>query len=244
MMADWDLVVFDMAGTTVRDRSEVEACFLQAARETELPADSEQIVSMMGWSKRLVFETLWKQQGLPDPQVLQRRVDRSYAAFRTILEQHYETQAVEPSAGCLDCFDWLREQGIAVALTTGFYRRVTDIILGRLGWDAGLDADYRGSDDTRIQASVASDQVAAGRPAADMIHRAMELTGVDDPARVVKVGDTPSDLQAGRAAECGLVLGVTNGTHSADQLGAHDSDGLLGSLSELPARLARSQMQA
>jgi len=243
-MAEWDLVVFDMAGTTVRDRSEVESCFLKAARETELPADSEQILSMMGWSKRLVFETLWKQQGLQDPQELQRTVDRSYDAFRTILEQHYETQVVEPSVGCLECFEWLRARGIAVALTTGFYRRVTDIILGRLGWDAGLDADYRGSADTRIQASVASDQVAAGRPAADMIRRAMELTQVEDPGRVVKIGDTPSDLQAGRAAECGLVLGVTNGTHSADQLGSHDSDGLLASLSELSDSLVRSEKEA
>ncbi|MEO1999215.1 MAG: HAD family hydrolase, partial [Planctomycetaceae bacterium] len=204
-MADWDVVVFDMAGTTVRDRSEVEACFLKAARETDLPAESDQIVSMMGWSKRLVFETLWKQQGLSDAEEVQVRVDRSYDAFRSILEGHYETQAVEPSAGCLDCFSWLQSQGIAVALTTGFYRRVTDIILGRLGWDVGLDTDYCGSADSRIQASVASDQVAAGQPAADMIQRAMQLTGTEDSGRVVKVGDTPSDLQSGRAAQCGLV---------------------------------------
>ena len=237
-MADWDLVVCDMAGTTVRDRNEVESCFLQAARETDLPADSEQIVSMMGWSKRLVFETLWKQQNLADAAELQSRVDRSYDAFRSILERHYETQSVEPSSGCLECFEWLQSQGIAIALTTGFYRRVTDIILNRLGWDQGLDSDYRGSGDTLIQASVASDQVAEGRPAPDMIRRAMELTGTQDVGRVVKIGDTPSDLQSGRAAGCGLVLGVTNGTHSADQLAAHDSDGLLSSLAELPARLS------
>ena len=44
------------------------------------------------------------------------------------------------------------------------------------------------------------------------------LAGVDRPGRVVKVGDTPSDLEEGLAASCGLVVGVTHGTHTREQL--------------------------
>ena len=63
----------------------------------------------------------------------------------------------------------------------------------------------------------------------------MALTGVSDPQAVAKVGDTPSDLLEGRAAGCGLVIGVTNGTHTREELAPHPHTHLIGSLRELPA---------
>ena len=42
----------------------------------------------------------------------------------------------------------------------------------------------------------------------------MKRLGVTDAKRVIKIGDTPSDLKAGRNAGCLLSLGLTNGTHS------------------------------
>lgn len=236
-MPKFRLVVFDMAGTTVRDDGGVEDCFLRAAQQTGLEATSEQVVSMMGLRKRQVFETLWARQLKAEAEQLDAKVEESYSAFRTILERHYETASVVPTDGCPECFDWLRSERIAIALTTGFYRKVTDIILERLGWDRGLDERRVGTAQTTIQASIASDEVANGRPAADMIHRAMELLGVTEPNRVVKIGDTPSDLEAGKNAHCGLTLAVTNGTHTAERLGRHPNDGLLGSLRELPERM-------
>lgn len=232
-MPEYQLVVFDMAGTTVRDSGEVERCFLQAAQRTGLKASTGEILAMMGWSKRKVFETLWERHVGTDADDLRARTDRSYKEFCRVLEHHYETQPVEPSEGCLDCFAMLKRRGTAVALTTGFYRKVTNVILRRLGWDKGLDGRYVGSADSLIQASVCSDEVAHGRPAPEMIRRAMDLVDVTDAARVVKIGDTPSDLQAGKNAGCGLTLGVTNGTHTVEQLREHPSDGLLGSLREL-----------
>ena len=55
------LVVFDMAGTTLTDHHEVESCFAQAASETGLSVSNERILAMQGLSKRYVFETLWKE---------------------------------------------------------------------------------------------------------------------------------------------------------------------------------------
>jgi phosphonatase-like hydrolase len=149
------------------------------------------------------------------------------------LEDYYRTAPVTPTEGCLECFEWLRSQGIAIGLTTGFYREVADIILSRLGWNKGLNSQHAGTPDTIIQASVASDEVANGRPAPDMIRRVMELTGVATPDIVVKIGDTPVDLEEGRNAGCGLTLAVTNGSHTIDQLQGCPNDGLLGSLREL-----------
>jgi phosphonatase-like hydrolase len=238
-MTPIELVVFDMAGTTVTDQHEVERCFAEAAAQTGLSVTNERILAMQGLAKRYVFETLWKEQlGETHPEV-QAQVNVSYAAFKEILQNHYLTIGATPTAGCLETFAYLRQQGIAIALTTGFYRSVTDIILDKLGWLAGLNEQRIGGLDHIIQASIASDEVARGRPYPDLIERAMALLNVRNPKAVINIGDTPSDLLSGRAAGVALNLGVTNGTHSADQLDAHPHDILLGSLAELPAVIER-----
>jgi phosphonatase-like hydrolase len=239
-MVGIQLVAFDMAGTTVRDRGEVQDCFMAAAEETGLQADSARVNAMMGWSKRRVFETLWQDQIGDTQPDYEAQVERSFQAFRDRLETHYRTQPVEPTEGCLETFAWLKSQGILIALTTGFYRQVTDIILQRLGWDAGLNADYVGSSDSIIQVSVTPSEIYnnEGRPAPYLIQKAMYKLGVKDPQRVVAIGDTPSDLAAGINAHCFWSLGVTTGSHTRAELETHPHHGLLDSMTELPARLS------
>lgn len=234
-MVNIQLVVFDMAGTTVRDRNEVQRCFDQAAKSTELRAEPEQIKAMMGWSKKRVFQTLWQQQIGSDHPDYASQVEASYAQFKAALEAFYQTQAVEPTDGCLELFDWLRSQNILIALNTGFYREVTNIILQRLGWDRGLNHNYVGSESSAIQVSVTPSEIygSEGRPAPFMIQKAMYRLGVLDPKSVIVVGDTPSDLEAGKNASCLLSLGVTNGTHSHAELAQYENDGLLASLLDL-----------
>lgn len=227
------LVVLDMAGTTVADQHEVEACFAKAAQMTGLKASDEAILAAQGLSKRYVFQLFWREQlGEFHPDV-ERHVDESYAIFKEVLETHYKTQPVFPTEGCLELFSYLKQQGIKIALTTGFYRVVTDIILGRLGWLEGLDENRVGNESTVIQASIASDEVEQGRPAPIMIQKAMRLLEVDDPKHVINAGDTPSDLQSGHAAGVYLNLGVTNGTHTVEQLLGHPHDALIGSIDEI-----------
>ncbi|MBI4782912.1 MAG: HAD hydrolase-like protein [Oscillatoriophycideae cyanobacterium NC_groundwater_1537_Pr4_S-0.65um_50_18] len=233
------LVVFDMAGTTVKDENEVEQCFFAAADATGLRADRDRIISMMGWSKKRVFQTLWQEQ-LGDAGDIAPQVEASYRKFKEVLEHHYLTQPVQPTEGCLELFEWLKSQGIQIALNTGFYREVTNIILDRLHWNHGLDQDFIGSKDRVIQASVTPSEIyqQQGRPAPYMIQKAMYQLGVKDPQAVVVVGDTPSDLQAGINAHCRMSLGVTCGTHTTEQLAVYPNHGLLSSLRDLKAIIA------
>lgn len=234
-MSRIQLVVFDMAGTTVKDEQEVEKCFFLAAEQTGLHATTDQIVSMMGWSKKQVFQTLWEAQLGADCPNLSAQVDASYAIFCSALEEHYQTHPVCPTEDCLALFSYLHAQGIAIALNTGFYRKVTDIILNRLGWDVGLNSEYVGGPHSIIQVSVTPSEIynQEGRPAPYLIQKAMYKLGVKDPQTVVVIGDTPSDLAAGINAHARLSLGVTNGTHGRSQLAAYPNDGLLDSLMEL-----------
>jgi len=234
------LVVCDMAGTTVKDDREVEQCFLEAAKHTGLSASSEKVVAMMGLPKKFVFQILWQDQIGKDHPDYASNVEISFAAFKDILETHYRTQPVAPTEGCLELFAWLKSQGIKIALTTGFYREVTDIILGRLGWNHGLNIEYIGSEASMIQASLTPSEIfnTEGRPTPYMIQKAMYKLGIIDSKTVVNIGDTPSDLESGINANCLYSFGVTNGTHTKEQLAPYSSDGLFGSLREFQEKLA------
>jgi len=232
-MSPIELVVFDMAGTTVQDRHEVEMCFLEAASHTGLSVTPERVLALQGYSKIYVFELLWTEMiGERHPD-LKGFVNNSYQVFCQILENHYVTNNIFPTDGCLETFDFLKQKNIKIALTTGFYRKVTNIILGKLGWLNGLNEQYVGNENTIIQASITSDEVLKGRPEPLMIHKAMHLLKVHDGMKVINVGDTPSDLKSGIRAGCRMSLGVTNGTHSRQQLSVHRSDGFLSKLSDL-----------
>jgi phosphonatase-like hydrolase len=155
-------------------------------------------------------------------------VQRLHGEFlRRMLEFYRTDPSVEPMPGARACFESLRQAGVRIALDTGFSRDIVDTILRRLGWDPpGL-----------LDATAASDEVPRGRPHPDLIFEAMRRTGVSSARCVAKVGDTPSDLQEGTAAGCGLVIGVTNGTHTRAQLEPHSHTHLIDSLDELPALL-------
>src|SRR5262249_53550028 len=96
-----------------------------------------------------------------------------------------------------------------------------------LGWN----------DPQLVNLTVTSDEVARGRPHPDMIEYAMRQLGVADAQRVAKVGDTPADLEEGSRAGCGLVSGVTAGTHTVDQLRASPHTHLIATIAELPELL-------
>lgn len=228
-----ELIVFDMAGTTVQDLHEVEVCFAQAAFETGLLVTPERILALQGYSKIEVIKMLWNEShpGLSET-VLKIKVDKSYKKFCQILENHYINNSIEPTHGCLELFEYLKKNNIKIGLTTGFYRKVTDIILKKLGWLEGLNSQRIGTIGSLIDVSIASDEVPFGRPKPDMIFRAIELLQIKDTQKVISIGDTPSDLIAGKAANIFKSFGITNGTHSHAQLAEYQSDGLFSSLNE------------
>jgi phosphonatase-like hydrolase len=233
MIQNIRLVMFDMSGTTIKNYNEVLECFMQASQATGINPSPKQINTMMGWSKIDVFRQLWTWQ-LKDGDVeeINNKSQKSFLLFKDLLEDWYTTHDIEPSEGTIETFKWLRELNIKIALGTGFYRKVADIILKKLGWLTGLDENYINVGNSPIDFSITSDQVVAGRPAPDMINRAMHVFGMDNTKEVVKIGDTPSDLEEGFNAGCFRSFGVTNGTHSHEELSQYPNDGLVPSIIE------------
>ena len=247
-MDDIKLIVFDMAGTTVMDDKDIETCFYNAALKTGLKASRERIRELQGYPKEKIIRTLWEEAAGKDNPELDQAVANTNHLFEAIVENHFRLNDVKPAEGAVDTFKWLRAEGVKIALTSSLYRKVVNIILGKLGWLEGLDDRYVGDETSLIDLSLTTDEVEKGRPSPDMILRAMEILGIKDPKQVIKVGDTPPDLEAGRAAKCRLTVGVTNGSYSRAQLMEYDSDGLVNNLEQLrdflPAQLTGERVKS
>lgn len=86
-------------------------------------------------------------------------------------------------------------------------------------------------------AALGYDAVANPKPAADPCLVFARRAGVE-PAEIAVVGDNAHDLEMARAAGAGLSIGVLSGNGTRETL-APLADAVLGSVSELPAFLAR-----
>jgi phosphonatase-like hydrolase len=223
-----DLVVFDVAGTTVEDEDVVASTFRSALGEVRPPPTQEEIERVMGLAKPHAIRLLLT--GEASRRVDEEIVDRVHALFTQRMIHHFLTSPhVRPIAGAETTFAILRASGVRVALDTGFGRPVLDALLLRLGWHQGEVVDV----------TVTSDEVARSRPHPDMILRAMQLCGCEDPRRVVKVGDTAADMGEGVAAGCGAVIGVARSPASAVALRRAGATGVVRSVADVPAVLAR-----
>jgi phosphonatase-like hydrolase len=224
-----ELVVFDMAGTTVNDDDSVNRCVRSALGAAGLYVTPSEVNAVMGLPKPEAIALLV--EGSPLRESLRDRVESIHRDFVTRSIQFYERDpSVHEVTGASRVFERLKRAGVRVALDTGFSRSIAHVILDRLSW-AQTDL---------IDATICSDEVPRGRPHPDMIFRLMDQLGVTDARAVVKVGDTPVDLEQGFRAGCGLVIGVVGGTHTRKQLEPHPHSYLIDTIARLPGLLALS----
>jgi len=220
-----DLVVFDMAGTTINDEDGVNRCVRGALDAAGVSVSRDAVNLVMGIPKPIAITRLLEDAGRRD---LLYRLDAIHADFVTRMIRFYQTDlSVHEIAGASETFRRLHSAGIRVGLDTGFTRDIVDVVLARLGWN----------DKQLVDVTVTSDEVQRGRPHPDLLLKAMHLLNLTDPRHVAKVGDTPSDLEEGTNAGCGLVVGVTGGSHTAEQLKPFPHTHLIGTVAELPGLL-------
>jgi phosphonatase-like hydrolase len=182
--------------------------------------DPDEVSAWRGASKREVLERLLARGGTGGGAAA---VQTIYGRFRTLLEERLAGARPLSIPGVGDAFERLRSLGIRLALTSGFDRQVVANILAEVDWAALLDA------------WICSDDVARGRPAPYMIHRAMERCGVEDVCRVAVVGDTRLDLEAAWNAGAAWRIGVLTGAHDRRTLETAPYTRLLEDVTGVPA---------
>lgn len=204
-----ELVVFDLAGTTVKDNKDVHRVLQQALASFDVTISIEDANVVMGIPKPIAIRALLEKRYHGSIAITSGWIQEIHHVFVGRMITFYKTDlSVGEKDGVSDTFRKLKENKLKVVVDTGFDRQIVDPLLARLGW----------VEKNLIDASVTSDEVANGRPHPDLIFKAMELTGVKDVSRVAKVGDTASDLQEGTSAGCGLVIGITTGAFSESEL--------------------------
>jgi phosphonatase-like hydrolase len=220
-----ELVVFDMAGTTVYDGDAVSSSFHSALAQAGVKANPALVRSVMGLHKPEAIRILLEAAGR---RFSEQDVAAIHEHFVSRMLDYYRTDpAVREIAGAATTFAALRSAGIKVALNTGFNRMIADVLLARLGWHVP----------EVIDAVVTSDEVLRGRPHPDMIRSLMVRLGIREAAGVAKVGDTRADLEEGANAGCGVNIGVTSGTFTREELQASPHTHIVTSVREVPGIL-------
>ena len=216
-----ELVVFDMAGTTV-DEDNVVYKTVRAAINAKGYDFTQEQVQAAGAGKE-------KSQAIRDVLALdgtthsEDEVAEIFADFRSGLKQAYLDLELREQPGALATFSSLRDRGIKVVLNTGYDRATAEGLIAKLGWTIGNEID----------GLVTASDVENGRPAPDMIHQAMKLTGISTSSTVAKIGDSQIDIEEGKNAKCGWTFGITTGAQTAQQLQIAEPNRILNQLSEI-----------
>ena len=223
-MSSIELVVFDIAGTTVRDNGSVADAFIAAFHEFGFEMPEEEVKKVMGFRK-IDAIALLLEKFAPAKKDDEELIDRIHTRFiDTMIAFYRDDQDLGPFPFAEELFATLHSLGIKVALNTGFTRSITDTILHRLRWDDRT---------TLIDQTICSDEVPYGRPHPDMIKKLIHDLDISSPSKVLKVGDTEVDVEEGRNAGCGIVVSVTTGAYTREQLEAYAPDFIIDDLSEL-----------
>ena len=220
-----ELVVFDMAGTTVDEDNVVYKTVRAAINATGYQFTQEQ-VQAAGAGKE-------KSQAIRDVLALDGRphADDEVAAifkdFKHRLEAAYRTLDVKEQTGASEAFAKLRQRGIKVVLNTGYDRATAECLVAKIGRVVGKDID----------GLVTASDVEHGRPAPDMIWLAMKQANVASSRAVAKIGDSAIDIEEGKNAGCGMTFGVTTGAQTELQLSAANPTHIVANLGEMCQRM-------
>ncbi|MFM9945992.1 MAG: HAD-IA family hydrolase [Bacteroidia bacterium] len=219
-----ELVVFDIAGTTVKDNGEIAIAFQSAFFDYGYKIPLESINPLMGYKKSEAIKKILIEFEPNKEKITEILIDIVHRKFRRIMVEYYsQTQDLQPLPYAEEIFEYLHSKNIKVGLDTGFSKEITDVIIERLGWLR----------DKKIDAYVCSDEVEFGRPHPFMIAKIMATLNLSDVTKIIKIGDTEVDINEGINAGCKYSIGITTGAYSEDELNPHNPSFIINSLQEL-----------
>ncbi|MES1040857.1 phosphonoacetaldehyde hydrolase [Peribacillus simplex] len=201
-------VIFDWAGTTVD-----YGCFapVQAfveifrirgiditIREAREPMGLLKMDHIMELLKMKRISNLWIAKFGKEPD--ERDLKSLYKDFEALLFKVLKENA-KPIPGVIELVSRLRQQGIKIGSTTGYTREMIDVVKEEAGkWGYQPDS------------IVTSNEVPAGRPAPWMCFKTAMNLEVYPLSKIVKVGDTISDIKEGISAGMWTVAVLKGGS--------------------------------
>ncbi len=221
MSRDIRMVVFDMAGTTVDEGNLVYKTLHKILVHNGINCTLDEVLTYgAGKEKRKAIVDIIAFSNTP---ITIQEVDEIFIQFLKALSEAYKNAVVQPQKYAEEIFSALHKQGILLVLNTGYDTNTANALLKKLNWVVGVTIDCL----------VTASDVSNGRPNPDMIHLAMKQFDITDPSTVAKVGDSIIDIEEGKNANCGLVVGITTGAHTTQQLASAEPNFIIDNLEEL-----------
>jgi phosphoglycolate phosphatase len=206
-------VLFDLDGTLIDHFKAIHRCHTHAMTTLGLPAPTmERVRAAVGGGVEVAVERLVG----PGLKAAALAVYRPYWNA-TMLED------VELLAGAKPLLVSLRAHGIRTAVFTNKHGPSSRATCTHLGLDPLLDGNFGATDTPWL------------KPDPQFTRHVLSALGAD-AATTVLVGDSPYDFQAARNAGLAFI-GVTTGTHTADELRAAGAEQVWADLFEVAREL-------
>ena len=218
------LVVFDIAGTTVKDDHNVSKAFKAALDKYNYNVPLELINPLMGYEKNQAITQMLRLHETDESKITVGLVNDIHREFVKQMIHFYQFEpGIEPLPNVEETFAALHNAGVLVGVNTGFSKDIAETVVNRLQWrEKGL-IDYL----------IGSDEVELGRPHPFMIQKIMQEADITDPKEVVKVGDTEVDIREGQSVGCKYVIGVTTGIFTRAELEEYHPTQIIDDIAEL-----------
>jgi phosphonatase-like hydrolase len=218
------LIVFDIAGTTVKDNGEIADAFANALKEFGYNVPTTKINPLMGYKKPQAIRMMVEEYESEKQMITDEYISAIHDRFLQLMIEHYKTtKEIVPLPNVLEVFSFVKNKGVKIGLDTGFSSDITEVIIDRLGWLKDGVVDY----------AVSSNEVPAGRPQPYMIQKMMQESGIANTQQVVKIGDTEVDVQEGKNAGCLYSIAVTTGAFTREELLPYEPSFIIDNMQEL-----------
>lgn len=199
-----ELLVLDMAGTTIDEDNVVYKTLMQAVNDYGYNVSLVEVLSSCAGKEK--FEAIETLLGEIDGR--KEDAENIFKDFSEKLKIAYQNLDVKPINGVEDFLLKVRAAGKKVVLNTGYSSEIAQQLIQKLDWKENVHFD----------ALITADDVTASRPSPDMIFLAMKKFGIDDPKKVLKAGDSAIDIEEGKNAGCGMIVGVLSGAQNRSEL--------------------------
>ncbi len=205
---DINMLVFDMAGTTINEKGIVYETLYDTMSNFGLNVSRNEIYKWHGLNKYEVLNNYLTNDKKVSDEINNCIREQLYSNFDSNLKERYFTSSnldlIDDNLPIL--FDKLRKKNIKIALNTGYSKEIQESIIKKLNMNEFID-DY-----------ISSEEVKYGRPYPYMIHKLMERNNILNSKNVIKFGDTNNDILEGINANCIASVGVLSGADSFKNL--------------------------
>src|SRR5689334_22740414 len=117
-----ELVVFDLAGTTLHDDGTVNACFRSVLQDAGIDVSADEVDCVMGLAKPDALRTLLERRHEAE---MEDEVDRLHRSFVARMVDYYERSTlVREVNGTTRALARLRNAHLKIVIETGFDRAV------------------------------------------------------------------------------------------------------------------------